>query len=298
MSTSRNSLPKISSYSFLDAWRGLAAMGVVMVHSCLPYIVNHEPEAIKNPLFRISMWGSLGVVLFFVISGYCISSAAYNCIRTDKSLRQYAFDRIRRIYPPYLVACIISLVLTWLVFTLQSWHILPSYSGVPPKALPFKDISFWLTNLTLTHIPLKEPGLLIVSWSLCYEAAFYLIIGVFLLLSRMVSPANSLRRGRVLTCIHITITLLSLIWLLVSPETCPFPLDLWYQFGLGALLFAIVSNKEWRAFYLVKISAVTSIILCVLYGCYGTSTEASLKHASLRDQVLVCVIFFLILLLL
>ena len=70
MATSRKSLPKISSYSFLDAWRGFAAMGVVMVHSCLPYIVNHEPEAIKNPLFQMSVWGNLGVVMFFVISRY------------------------------------------------------------------------------------------------------------------------------------------------------------------------------------------------------------------------------------
>jgi len=148
-----------------------------------------------------------------------------------------------------------------MVLTLQHWHILPNYPGVPPKSLPFKDISFWLTNLTLTHIPAREPGLLIVSWSLCYEAVFYLIIGAFLLLSKMVSPSNPLRRSRVLTCAHVATTLMSLTWLLVSPETCPFPFDLWYQFGFGALLFAIISNKGWRSYYLVRMSAATSIIL-------------------------------------
>lgn len=206
MSTSGKALPKIPSYSLLDAWRGLAAIWVVMVHSCLGYIVNHDPGARNNPLFSFSLLGQLGVVMFFVISGYCISGAAYSCISNRKSLNQYALDRIRRIYPPYLIACATSLAVSAVVSVLQYWHVIPSYS-LPPKPLPLGDIHFWLTNLTLTQELTKTPALLFIAWSLCYEVAFYLIVGGFLLLSKMVGTSNPYRRNTALTCAHIVTTI-------------------------------------------------------------------------------------------
>ena len=294
--THTNTLPQLPPYLLLDAWRGSAALWVVMVHSCLAYIANRDPEAIQNPLFSVSVWGQLGVVMFFVISGYCISGAAYSCISSGKSCGRYALDRIRRIYPPYLAACIVAIAVSILTSILQHWHLLSPSSSF--QSLPFQDIHFWLTNLTLTHLPMGSSVLLAVSWSLCYEVAFYAIVGAFLLLSTALGTENPLYRSRFLVHACIITTIISLVWLSFSPQTCPFPLNLWYQFGFGALLFAIVSGGGWRLCHSLKMSATICIILGIYYACYGASSEGVIGHPSPRIQAFVCLLFFLTLLLL
>ena len=57
-----------SVYRMLDAWRGLAALWVVMLHVRL--------ETTPDWLYRFGAYGHLGVPMFFVISGYCIANAA------------------------------------------------------------------------------------------------------------------------------------------------------------------------------------------------------------------------------
>jgi len=48
-------------YRLLDAWRGVAALWVVLLHTRLP--------GIPAPLYAWSAGGHLGVPMFFVISG-------------------------------------------------------------------------------------------------------------------------------------------------------------------------------------------------------------------------------------
>jgi exopolysaccharide production protein ExoZ len=290
-----NILPRVRPYLLLDAWRGVAALWVVMIHSCLAYIANH-PKAAQNPVFSISLWGQLGVVMFFIISGYCISGAGYNCICTGKSLKRYALDRIRRIYPPYLGAFIAILLVTILISLLQHWHILYVHSTF--KLPRLKDFYFWLSNLTLTQVPMGYSSLLIVSWSLCYEVAFYVLIGGFLSLSTLAGLKEPPHRSRFLGYACIITTIFSLIWLLFSPNTCPFPFDRWYQFGFGTILFTLASSGRGHLYRFIWISAVGCVILCTCYACCSASSVSDLGHPSVRVQALTCILFFFILVLL
>ena len=95
----------------IDALRGLAALGVVLYHA-----VMQTATAVPNNLFRwpvkllqfISSFGYIGVFLFFVISGFCIHLqwAKSRATQQPQAIKFGSFwrRRIRRLYPPYLIA--------------------------------------------------------------------------------------------------------------------------------------------------------------------------------------------------
>jgi peptidoglycan/LPS O-acetylase OafA/YrhL len=103
----------------IDALRGIAALGVVLYHAVL-----QTPGSVPNNLFRwpvmllqfISGFGYVGVFLFFVISGFCIHLQWAKGRATGKpqSIQFASFwrRRIRRLYPPYLIAFGLFLLMT------------------------------------------------------------------------------------------------------------------------------------------------------------------------------------------
>ncbi len=106
--------------------------------------------------------GRLGVLLFFVISGFVIAMVASRC--TD--WRHFLWSRITRIYPVYWFYTALGLAAALLapaVFT----------SGI--AVTPSLTRSFLL-------IPDKTFPVLQVGWSLIYEVYFYLLIAFFLAL--------------------------------------------------------------------------------------------------------------------
>lgn len=63
----------------LDGWRGIAVLWVVMFHAIFPFLNTPGNQIyIKNPVYWISSFGDIGVTLFFIISGYCITGALCN----------------------------------------------------------------------------------------------------------------------------------------------------------------------------------------------------------------------------
>lgn len=103
----------------IDALRGFAALGVVLYHA-----VHQTGGAVPDNLFRypvrliqfLASFGYIGVFLFFVISGFCIHLqwAKARAAGKNPQIKFGAFwkRRWRRLYPPYLIALLIYLVLT------------------------------------------------------------------------------------------------------------------------------------------------------------------------------------------
>jgi len=95
----------------IDALRGIAALGVVFYHA-----VEQSDKVVPNNLFKYPVrvlqlstsFGYIGVFLFFVISGFCIHLqwARARANEQEPQIRFGAFwkRRIRRLYPPYLIA--------------------------------------------------------------------------------------------------------------------------------------------------------------------------------------------------
>jgi len=95
----------------IDALRGIAALGVVLYHAVI-----QTNNAVPGNFFRwpvkliqfVSSFGYVGVFLFFVISGFCIH---LQWARTRAQGKQPVIQfgsfwrrRFRRLYPPYLIA--------------------------------------------------------------------------------------------------------------------------------------------------------------------------------------------------
>jgi peptidoglycan/LPS O-acetylase OafA/YrhL len=103
----------------IDALRGGAALGVVLYHEvgAKPY---PESKAIWNwffaPVWATSSFGYAGVFLFFVISGFCIHLqwAKRRLVEDNVQLEFKPFwkRRIWRLYPPYLMALAIYLMVS------------------------------------------------------------------------------------------------------------------------------------------------------------------------------------------
>jgi peptidoglycan/LPS O-acetylase OafA/YrhL len=216
-------------YELIDGLRGLAALAVVLHH------------------LQIAPFGHYAVMLFFVISGYCIAAAAEAARRRGMGLGAFMWRRLHRIYPPYFFA-ILFYVLTRVVKAASGGH--------NDLARPGLD---WVQNLTLTqwlYLPFHpamdtaaNPKLVVAAfWSLNYEEQFYLVMAVALLLS--------LRRGVPIAALVSALAAAGLVWNFAAPGgwiTGLF-LEYWAHFALGALLFyALCLYPRCRAFFLTGV---------------------------------------------
>jgi peptidoglycan/LPS O-acetylase OafA/YrhL len=100
----------------IDALRGLAALGVVAYH----IVGAHPKDGIGGrlswalmPFVNLFSFGYVSVFLFFVISGFCIHLqwARAKAMGVDPQIDFRAFwkRRLRRLYPPYLIALVLYL---------------------------------------------------------------------------------------------------------------------------------------------------------------------------------------------
>jgi peptidoglycan/LPS O-acetylase OafA/YrhL len=113
----------------IDALRGVAAMGVVLYHA-----VEQGAHVVPSNIFRYPVkfvqfctsFGYIGVFLFFVISGFCIH-LQWTRSRVAGEVEQLRFGafwkrRIRRLYPPYLIALGLYLLLSALTQGIDVSH--------------------------------------------------------------------------------------------------------------------------------------------------------------------------------
>ncbi len=101
---------------FLDFLRGVAILSVFLFH-CVGTTFGPVDQLVWNGSFRdfhVSKsflallpftLGWCGVTLFFVISGFCIHLSHERS--RDKHLSVFFLRRFFRIYPPFLVACLV-----------------------------------------------------------------------------------------------------------------------------------------------------------------------------------------------
>jgi peptidoglycan/LPS O-acetylase OafA/YrhL len=113
----------------IDALRGVAALGVVLYHAVL-----QTQNVVPGNLLRwpiegfvfLSSLGYIGVFLFFVISGFCIHLqwAKSKVSNNPQPIRFGAFwkRRIKRLYPPYLIAIFLFLLMAALSVGIDVTH--------------------------------------------------------------------------------------------------------------------------------------------------------------------------------
>lgn len=137
----------------LDGLRGLAAIMVFFHHACFTTIhAGGWPVAIEA-LRRISVYGANGVELFFVLSGFLITSILLTDRAKPTYYAQFYWKRVLRIVPVYVV----------MLLYIELF--------VPHTRLAMLCAVFFVANFSLFfHTPSLMP-----FWTLAIEEQFYLL---------------------------------------------------------------------------------------------------------------------------
>ena len=162
----------------LEVLRGLAALAVAWFH------ITHGGKLladVANPLLKaaagVGAIGYHGITLFFVLSVFVIPWSIRNAPPVQglkgaiSGLPAFMAQRLVRLQPPFLVACILALALNW-ISTLA-----PGYRGQFSVNLPQAMLALLSDNLYLTGL-LGGSWILVVAWTLALEVQFYAVAGL------------------------------------------------------------------------------------------------------------------------
>jgi peptidoglycan/LPS O-acetylase OafA/YrhL len=289
---------RIPPFKTLDFFRGFAAIWVVMYHSTDRWLTDPNSAFLHVPLYAFTIRGQLGVMIFFVISGYCITAAAYSALVSGKSVWRYSYERARRIYPPYLGALLLTVLSLAIIGYANSHHMVT----VNHLQTLTTDPTYWFANVFLLQYELGTPMINIVFWSLGYEVAFYFIIGLFLLGAKWITTRRNLYTGTLFfVCAVGVSTMLTLIGVLLYGKPF-FPFDAWHQFSIGALLFFLLELKPatlenytqgFRRIVLANVLIVTA--LTIVFASIVQIDVSTFAHPSTKLRALTCLVFAAIL---
>jgi len=147
----------------IDALRGVSVLLVVFYHAF--------PDLIPG--------GFIGVDVFFVISGYLITTIIVTSLSNDNfSLREFYAKRIRRLFPALLTVLIFALVIGWLIlfpdeYKQLAYHV--QYSAI-----------YWLNFILIGETGYFDVGSiykpLLHLWTLSVEEQYYIVWPLVLLL--------------------------------------------------------------------------------------------------------------------
>jgi peptidoglycan/LPS O-acetylase OafA/YrhL len=139
----------------LQGLRGLAVLAVVFYHC--------DPRLQGTWLYPASSWGWAGVNLFFVLSGFLITSILLESREKPRYFRNFYARRALRIWPVYVLVLVV-------VYLNAPWFIGPGVLKAI-EAAPWWAYIFFVQNLF--HIAL--PPALGPTWSLAIEEQFYFL---------------------------------------------------------------------------------------------------------------------------
>jgi peptidoglycan/LPS O-acetylase OafA/YrhL len=139
----------------LQGLRGLAVLGVVVYHC--------HPRLEGTWMHDASLWGWSGVNLFFVLSGFLITSILLEAREKPRYFHNFYGRRALRIWPVYVLVLVV-------VYLNAPWFIGPTVTDAV-KAAPWLAYIFFVQNLFhLTLPPAISP-----TWSLAIEEQYYLL---------------------------------------------------------------------------------------------------------------------------
>lgn len=209
-------------FVFIDALRGVAAMGVVLFHAT-------EGHHIPDLFVLLPYWiqvviehGNLGVPIFFVLSGFVIAHSLYGQRMNLNLFGRFTLRRSLRLDPPYWVA--IAMSIGFGVFATAF------VSGRTPENYSWGQV---LAHLFYLQDILGFRNINTVFWTLCFEVQFYLVYALLLVIGRNDPIARF--QGRQTATLLLVAGMVSLLWpLRLCPELLPglFP-PLWHAFLLG-----------------------------------------------------------------
>jgi len=189
-------------YPWLDWLRFAAAAMVLAVHArgvllaAYGDLPLHQKGPVTAAAFAFTRLGNEAVIVFFVLSGFFVAGKGIERLVQGRfSVRDYAVDRITRIYVPYLPVLFLSLLAAWALETTITGPVFVSHV-------------FGLQGVTVGSLSFKGNGAL---WSLGYEIWFYVLLGA---VAAFVQYRNgpALRQGLATTVLGIALAVFCILY--------------------------------------------------------------------------------------
>jgi len=213
----------------LQGLRGIAVLAVVFYHC--------HPRLKGTPLDHASLWGWAGVNLFFVLSGFLITSILLETRSEPHYFRNFYARRALRIWPVYALVLVVCAVFS-------DWFL---NQGIEAFRHAFGWIICGLFLQNLFHLTL--PSAIGPTWSLAIEEQYYFlwaplvrvlkhpaVLASVLALALIGSPVLRLTHHAWLTPTHSLIHLDGIAWgslLALGLHTLAFPRRTLTMLGLA-----------------------------------------------------------------
>ena len=139
----------------LQGLRGLAVLGVVFYHS--------RPRLAGTPFYGAAEWGWAGVNLFFVLSGFLITSILLESRGKPHYFRNFYGRRALRIWPVYVLVLAVC-------YARADWFV-GKPVGLAIRTAPWWAYLLFVQNLFHLNLP---PGIG-PTWSLAIEEQYYFL---------------------------------------------------------------------------------------------------------------------------
>ena len=221
----------------LQGLRGLAVLAVIVYHC--------HPRLEGTWIHYASLWGWAGVNLFFVLSGFLITSILLEAREKPRYFRNFYARRALRIWPVYvLVLAAVYLQAPWFVGG-------PVLAAV--KAAPWLAYIFFVQNLF--HLAL--PPAIGPTWALAIEEQYYFLwaplvrflrrpwmLAAVLSAALVGSPLMRMTHLAWITPTHTLTHLDGIAWgslLALGLYTLPLSRRVWLWMGLSALPLGILA---------------------------------------------------------
>lgn len=203
-----------------DVIRFIAAIMVIFAHS-YPLTYNHDDYELLNQITNHQMtFGTLGVAIFFIISGFLI----FQSYTHAPNILVYTKARCLRIFP----ALIVVLVLTTFIFgPLMTELSMTEYFHSPLIYTYLSGVLLFPVYYDLPGVFAHNPYPNIVNgslWTIPYEVVCYILLAILGIM-------RILRFSWILLLSLLMIFIFRLIWFDVSPELQN-QLKIWF-YGLG-----------------------------------------------------------------
>ena len=234
--------------------------------------------------------GFRGVDVFFVISGYVITTSILRSERNGNRfvLSQFLLRRVRRLFPAVFVTAIAVAVVSLIT---QSYINVQQETAKSGFASVFFVINYWFARKHEGYFTPSYPNPLTHLWSLSVEEQFYLVLGIFFF---AVSKAKKKLTSTFVTTVLFGVGALSLVLglmpkLIPSLDRAPFYfadslLPFYslhtraFQLLAGVLLAIFVSRNERFVFVVGKKLKAASLVvgtalLAYSLGVFGNGSQ-------------------------
>lgn len=151
-----NNLSSLKYKAYIDGLRAIAVLAVVIYHAF--------PTVLKG--------GFIGVDIFFVISGFLISSIIFENLNSGSfSFKEFYIRRFRRIFPALIFVLTFCIIFGWMILLPEEYQQLGKH--VSAGAGFVSNLVLWSEAGYFDNVSDFKP--LLHLWSLAVEEQFYLI---------------------------------------------------------------------------------------------------------------------------